>query len=290
MVTLVMAMTALCSYAQHKPQVEAMCGVDLYYRDVNFMRLYDVLLNLTPAVKWHMGRDWLFSGQMYIPVVDQGYGKKYMRVRLGLASLAKQLHLPGNQHFKLSAGFFAGSRYGLDARWMFPVNSWLMLQARAGYTGYWTMVGNSTVEKPDLITGTIGANLYMAKWNTELRVQGGRYIYEDWGMEGNIFRHFPHTSVGLFARYHESSSTWRVKPHKFTGGFKIIIMLPPYKKSDKKFRARLISNFNTTWIAQSDEYSMSTYYTDPEENDRTNAIDVEWGTGTLDKYNHAFSE
>jgi hypothetical protein len=282
--------TAVCGSAQHKPQVEAMCGVDLSYRDVNFLRLYDYLINLTPSVKWHMGHDWLLAAQGYIPIANYGYSKNSSKVRMSIATLSKQLHLGSDQHFKVSTGFFTSGRYGLDVRWMYPINSWLMVQARGGYTGHWQMVGKSRVDKPDKVTATAGVNVFLRKWNTEARLIGGRYLYEDWGIEGDIYRHFRHTSVGLFARRHNPRSTYIVQPHKFSGGFRIVIMLPPYKKSDKKFRARLLNNFHTSYIAQSDEYSMVTYRTDPEENERTNAIDVEWGSGTIDTYNYGFGE
>ena len=209
---------------------------------------------------------------------------------MGITSLSKQLHVGSNQHFKVSAGFFSNGRYGLDVRWMYPITSWLMVQARGGYTGHWQMVGDATIDKPDKLLATAGVNVYLRKWNTEARVIGGRYLNDDWGFEGDIFRHFRHTSVGLFARRHNPRTTYTSKSHKLSGGFKIVIMLPPYKKSDKKFRVRPLNNFHTSYIAQSDEYSMVNYRTDPEENERTNAIDVEWGSATLDTYNYGFGE
>lgn len=271
------------SHAQRQSQVELFCGVDLFYRDVNFMRLYDVLVNITPAVKWHMGRDWMFTAQGCIPVVDYGYGKVNKKVRMNMGVISKQLHLGANQHFKFSGGFFSQQRYGLDARWMFPINSWLMVQARAGYTGFWQMVGDATIEKPDCFTGTLGANVFLKQWNTEARLSGGRYIYEDYGVEAEVFRHFAHCSVGMFGRLHEKRTSYIKTPHSFSGGFKVVIMIPPYKKSQKKFVVRPASNFRTSYIAQSDEMSMYSYATDPEENARTNSIDVAWGTGTIDR-------
>lgn len=269
--------TVVCGSAQTKSQLEVLCGAELLYRDVNFVRLYDVYFSLTPAVKWHMGKDWQIAVQGNIPIANYGYGKVNSKVSVRMGVLSKQLHLGADQHFKLSAGFFGQNRYGLDLRWMYPVTDWLMLQARGGYTGYWQMVGDATMEKMDCLTGTLGVNVYLKRWNTEFKAEGGRYVYEDYGVEGDVFRHFKHCSVGLFARLHEKRASYIKSEHKYSGGFKIVVMLPPYKKSDKRIVLRPANQFHTSYMAQSDEFSMSTYATDPEDNQRNYAIDIDWG-------------
>ena len=39
--------------------IDIFVGADLNYRDIYFNnRVYDVLVNLTPGVKWNMGHSW----------------------------------------------------------------------------------------------------------------------------------------------------------------------------------------------------------------------------------------
>ena len=64
-------------------------GADFNYRDIYFNnRVYDVLLNLTPGIKWNMGHRWEVAAQVFVPVVNQ-YGDRYKKVRLNMAVLSK---------------------------------------------------------------------------------------------------------------------------------------------------------------------------------------------------------
>ena len=73
-------------------QVELFCGAELNYADINYLRLYDVLINLTPSVKWHLGHDWQVSGQVFLPFVNEGYAKRYEMIRLNMANVSKEFH------------------------------------------------------------------------------------------------------------------------------------------------------------------------------------------------------
>ena len=274
--------------AQHTPQTEIFCGAELSYADVNFIRLYDVLINLTPSVKYHPGKGWTLSGQVFYPIVNQGYGKRNNMLRLNMADISKEIHFSNaRQHLKISAGLFGMERYGADIRWMFPVTSWLMIHSRLGITSHWALgtdfKGSS---ESDLSTngwslmGLGGASIWLNPWATELRGQCGRYLNEDYGAEGEIIRHFRHVSVSLYLQRHQlATSIVGITPHNTSGGFRVIMMLPPYSASHRKVAVRPASNFRLTYNAQADGYSMKVYNTDPEENERTLPMDIPWGTG-----------
>lgn len=270
-------------------QLELFCGAELNYADVNFLRLYDVLLNLTPGTKWHIGNDWMLAGQLHVPVANYGYGERYNMIRLNMAVMSKQLHFDGaNQHFKFSAGLFGKERMGADVKWMFPVNDWLLLLAQAGYTGRWVLgvdfKGNHESEfgKEWKFTGLAGLKVYLNPWNTEFQLVGGRYLNEKFGGQLDVMRHFKHCTVGLYGQLHEKGGTRYSNQHT-SGGFKVIVMLPPYKKSSRKTVFRPASNFRLTYNAQSDGVSMKMYETDPEENEREYPINVDWGTGKMNE-------
>lgn len=271
-----------------RPRVELFCGAELSYADINFLRLYNVLINLTPATKWHMGKDWMFTAMVYVPVTNYGYGERMNMIRLNIAALSKQLHFnSARQHFKLTGGLFARERMGFDVKWMWPVNSWLLFLAQGGATCHWALgidtKGNKEAEfgKDWRFTGIAGVKFYISRWNTEFQLTGGRYLNEKMGAQIDMMRHFNHCTVGLYFQAHQKDDYNRYTNRTQAGGFKVIMMLPPYKKSKRKVVFRPASNFRLTYNAQSDGVSMKMYETDPEENERQYPIDVDWGAAKL---------
>lgn len=279
-------------YAQQKePVAEIFCGAELNYADVNFLRLYNVLINATPGGRVRLGKGWEAVAQMQIPIINDGYDRRYNMVRLSMANVSKEIHFEhARQYFKIAAGLFGKERYGGDLRWMFPINSWLMVHARLGITNYWawgTDLNRSEARfdtKNFTFTAMAGASVWLNQWATELRATGGRYLNNDYGVEGEIIRHFKHCSVSIFAQAHEYAPNQYIKKqNRYSGGFRIVMMIPPYKKSKRKVVIRPASNFRLTYNAQSDGYSMRKYTTDPEENERTYPIRIPWGTGNFNE-------
>ena len=270
------------------PRFELFSGVDLNYADVNFTRLYDLLINLTPGFKFHLGNDWLIAANAWVPILNEGYASRFNMTRLNLASVSKELHFnSARQHFKVSAGLFSRERWGVDLKWMFPVNSWFMVNAQAGLTSHWALAFDMhgytehSFDGSWLATAVLGANFYLTRWNTEFRLSGGRYINKDYGCQLEILRHFRHCSVSVFGLYHEKGDD-RYSRQQEAGGFKVVMMLPPYKqKRERRFVVRPASNFRLTYIAQSDGVSMRMYNTDPEENERVLPMRLDWGTGSV---------
>lgn len=256
--------------------VDIFMGVDFNYRDIYFNdRVYDVLVNLTPGVRWNMGHRWEVTAQALVPVVNQ-YGDRYKRVRMNMAVLSKQLAVGQRWKMKLSGGLFSHERYGLDMKNMFILNRWLALSAQIGLTGYCSMASGWEASTMERLTAEVGPEIYLHRWNTQIAVHGGRYVYGDYGVTGEGFRHFKHVSVGIYASY---SDKW-----KEDAGFKVIVMLPPYKRRARKVNVRPASNFRLTYSAEAEAYANRTYFTDPEQNERTGWFDrdlLPWGTDTM---------
>lgn len=269
--------STLSGIAQSVPEtkVDFFVGADFHYRDLFHNKVYEVLLNLTPGIKWDMGRQWLLAGQAIIPVYND-YGDRYKKVRLNIVALSKEWDWNRKHFLKVSGGLFGMERYGLDAKWMFPVNSWLALDAQAGITGFCSMAAGWECSKMERLTGQAGVNFYIDKVNTEFRLHGGRYVYEDYGAKVEAMRHFKHCTVGLYAQYNDKE--------KETGGFKVVMMLPPYKRKASKVRIRPASNFRLTYDANGLPYAVKMYTTDPEENEREgnfNRRHLQWGANRM---------
>lgn len=256
-------------------RVEIFAGAELHYRDLFYTKMYEVLLNLTPGVKWHIGRHWQLAGQAIIPVYND-YGDRYKKIRLNMAVLSKEWNWEGKQFLKVSGGLFGKERYGLDAKWMYPVNGWLALDGQLGITGFCSMAAEWECSPMKRVTGLVGMNFYLEKVNTEFRLHGGRYIFEDYGVTAEAMRHFKHCTVSVYALY---SDQW-----KETAGFKVVMMIPPYKRKVRKVSVRPASNFRLTYDINGLSYAAKMYTTDPEENEREGHFDrnrLHWGANRM---------
>lgn len=234
-------------------------GVDFNYRDIYWRRLYDVLVNLTPGVKWNMGQGWQMAAQALVPVYND-YGDHYKNVRLNVAALSKETNWGNDVCLKVSGGWFSSERYGLDLKAMWAVNRWLALEMQTGVTGYCSMADGWEASKLDRWTGLLGADFYLHSCDTEIRVRGGQYVYKDHGGIVEGMRHFKHCTVGVYGMYSDEGDT--------SVGFKVVMMLPPYKRSRHRVNIRPASNFRLTYDQEADPYANVMYRTDPEENER----------------------
>lgn len=62
-----------------EPKVEVFAGAELHYRDIFYGKIYEVLVNVTPGLKWNMGKQWKLAGQAIIPVYND-YGDRYKKI------------------------------------------------------------------------------------------------------------------------------------------------------------------------------------------------------------------
>lgn len=256
--------------------LDIFCGAELNYRDIfHNNKVYEVLLNLTPGVKWHIGHGWMAAGQAYVPVYND-YGDYYKRVRLNMAVLSKETHWKGRWFTKVSGGLFGHERYGIDLKGTYVANRWLALEAQAGLTGFCSMANGWNASKPERLTALVGGDIYLNRYATQFRLRGGRYVYKDYGAQLEVMRHFKHCTVELFGAY---SDQWGENC-----GFKIVMMLPPYKRKKRKVNVRPASNFRLTNNFVADIYSTLMYTTDPEENEREGWFDrqdFQWGVNCM---------
>ena len=257
-------------------QVDVFMGVDFNYRDIfHNGRVYDMLLNLTPGFKWNMGKGWQVAAQALLPVYND-YGERYKKVRLNMAVLSKETHWKSRWFLKVSSGLFDNERYGLDVKGMYVVNHWLAFEMQAGLTGYCSMAVDWEASMPKRLTALAGADVYLSKWNTQFRARGGRFIYKDYGCIVEAMRHFNHCTVGVYGEYSNLGGS--------NGGFKVIVMIPPYKRKRHKINFRPASNFRLTYSMEVGYYGNRTYTTDPEENEREGWFDrdaMHWGSNTM---------
>jgi hypothetical protein len=89
-------------------------------------------------------------------------------------------------------------RYGLDVKLFLPLAEWFALEAQGGYVGWLNTDHFWRIIAPDRFVGTVGGDIYLSKWNTQLRGVVGTYVYKDFGCEAEAMRHFRHSTVSVY--------------------------------------------------------------------------------------------
>lgn len=264
------------AYAQAtKPGLDIFAGLDFNFKDMDFETQYKFLIRLTPGFKWDMGKHWQLAGQLQIPIVNQ-YGIDYSFVELKAFNVSKEFNIK-SLYLKASLGAFSQNRYGLDLKAFLPLCDWFAFEGQAGYVGsvflfpYWEIVA------PNRFVGTIGGDFYLPRWNTQFRGVVGKYLYDDIGVEGEVMRHFNHTTISVYAKWSNKFS--------FDGGFKIVIMLPPYRRTHRAVNIRPASNFRMAYTVMYRQFNNRMYFTDPEQNERDGWFSrdlLQWGSHTME--------
>lgn len=239
--------------------VDFFCGVDFNLRDISYDRQYELLINLTPAFKWDMGNYWQLAGQVYLPVINQ-YGEQYAKIRPNMFVLSKQMRL-GNLYCKATTGLFSSNRYGIDIKAFLPLTKWFAIEAQTGYVGMLYTATDWWIGPPDRFVGTLGGDIYLTRWNTQLRGVVGKYLqYQEYGCMAEAMRHFNHTTVSVYGNWSSIDA--------FDGGFRVVVMLPPYHRKHRLVNFRPASNLRLSYSMMVNLYSNVIYKTDPEENER----------------------
>lgn len=258
-----------------KQSVDIFLGLDLNFRDIHFDTQYDFLIRLAPGFKWNMGNHWQLSGQVMFPILNQ-YGVEYGFFQVRELNVSKEFKIK-SLYLKATAGAFSHNRYGLDLKAFLPLCDWFAFEGHAGFVGsvfvspYWEIVA------PNRFVGTLGGDIYLTRWNTQLRGVVGKYLYDDIGLEGEAMRHFNHTTVSVYGR-------WSNK-YGLDAGFRVVIMLPPYHRKQRVVNFRPASNWRMSYSMMVREYSHQMYRTDPEENERDGWFSrdlLQWGSHTME--------
>ena len=101
---------------------------------------------------------------------------------------------------------------------MVIINRWLAMTAQIGLTGHCYLGNGWTASTMKRISAIAGPEVYLRPWDTQIALRGGRFVYGDYGVELEGFRHFRHVSVGVYGSYSNKG--------KENAGFKVVVMLP----------------------------------------------------------------
>lgn len=237
------------------------------FRNQKYHKVYDVLLNLSPALEISLVRGMKITGQVIIPVINQ-YGAKYEQIRPGFFTLEQHFRLLNN-FVGLTAGIFNQDRWGLDLHLFRPVTiegrlSNFSLEGRIGLTGssyfyHW----NWHYGPMKLITWNVGGSYFNAMFNVLCEVKAIKFLAGDYGLRADMTRHFKRASVGFYIVKNNRGNV--------DGGFHVAIALPPMRqKRGKYFRVMPARYFDLEYKAAGLFYNGKSYETSPGENKAIN--------------------
>lgn len=222
-------------------------------------KLYEVQLNLAPAIEFSMWKGMNFTGQVIFPIINElGYEGGF--IRPGYVTLSQEFRLPRQWFVKGTAGNFSDTRYGIDFLLKHPLrNERWNIELNAGLTGSshffdykWT---NSSM---NTLTWSVAASYYVPQFDLKLKAGAAQYIYKDRGLFASCTRFFGEKAFGFYALLGE---------HDSNGGFHLSFPLPFQKRSVRKlFRISVPKYYEMTYDGGTEFLNGQSYGTSPDQN------------------------
>ena len=220
-------------------KVDILVYPQLSFKNLIITQIYQVLFTLNPAVEVSLWPGMKFTGQLIVPVYNDGYGYLQDKVHPGFITLSQRFRLPFNIKGMATVGYFSADRYGADLLLFYPFrDERFSLEGRIGSVaiGYWNGF-NLHYDTEFSTTWSLGANFYWPRYNTSFSLKGEKYLMGEKGVKFEMIRHFRYASVGFYAQ--------KAKEANSNGGFRIQVLLPPYKY--KRFKNKYIPRLNTSY-------------------------------------------
>ena len=220
-------------------KVDILIYPQLSFKNLIITQIYQVLFTLNPAVEISLWPGMKLTGQLIVPIYNDGYGYLQDKVHPGFITLSQRFRLPFNIKGMATVGYFSADRYGADLQLFYPFkDERFSLEGRIGSVaiGYWNGF-NLHYDTEFSTTWSLGANFYWPRYNTSFSLKGEKYLMGEKGVKFEMIRHFRYASVGFYAQ--------KAKEANSNGGFRIQVLLPPYKY--KRFKNKYIPRLNTSY-------------------------------------------
>ena len=247
-------------------KVDIVVYPELMFRNFIISKVYEIVLNVSPAIEVSLWKGMKFTGQVVFPIVND-YGERYRQIRPGFLTLSQTVRLPYNTFLTASFGTFNAFRWGVDVRVKHFFNDErFSVEARLGYTGKgyfedWAFYHG----KKWTLTGTLAANFYWPRFNTQFTLRGDRYLMGEYGIRADMVRHFRYASVGFYMMKLQHLAN--VANDGLNGGFLFQIALPPYKYKRKGYVPRVVGgDFGIRYNAGNEKLYGDGYRSQPNDN------------------------
>ena len=196
---------------------------NLFLENTSFDKLYRYSIALAPALEMPLWKWAELTAQVVFPIVGNQKGE-LKQIRPGVVAVRQGIHLKRNWRMEISAGQFTNHRLGgrLHVNWRDTKGRW-EAGARAGLTVHSLFVDREwTLTRKPKADASVYGKVYIPRWNTEVTGEAARFVYGDYGLKGDVTRHFGEYTVGVYALYTEGH---------LNGGFSFAVPLPGKKYS-----------------------------------------------------------
>jgi hypothetical protein len=249
----------------HIKKIDLVLYPEFYMMNVLLNRIYEVQVNIAPAIEVSLWRGNMFTGQVIFPVVNHFlFGLAGNQIRAGYITVAQEFRIGGNMLGRAVIGKFNSQRYGSDlslTRYLFGGR--IYLKANGGFTGnyqYQKLYDRKGWYRNEMNTLTwfLKGGYFHKGQNMQLDGSFGRYLNGDYGLRGDCTRYWGDTAVGFFAHYNGT---------KLNGGFHFAIPIGQKRyKKNRSFQMRIPSYFDWEYNAGTEFYYGQIYETRPNEN------------------------
>ena len=212
-------------------KVDIVLYPQLALQNTGFNQIYETQLNLAPALEVDLWKGMQFTGQVIFPIVND-LGPQGDEIRPGFVSLSQNFRMGKSFFARAVVGNFNANRYGIDATVFHPLyKDRIEIEGNIGLTGSSYFYGGDWIRSNiNQLNWFVKTRYYDANYNLQVAMSYGRYINGDYGVRGDITRHFGAVSIGFFAMYSGG------KPN---GGFHFALPLM-IKKRNRKRKLRVI--------------------------------------------------
>lgn len=247
-------------------KVDIIAYPEFFFKNYKLSKVYDYVVNVSPVVEISLWDGMKLATQVVFPVINDDYGDIYGKVRPGFITLTQTVRLPERTFLTASVGYFNNYRRGLDIRAKHILrNERFSIEGRLGYTdkGYYYGWDYYSMDDGWRLTGSITAGFYLPAYNTQFYLKGERYLRGEYGVRGEMMRHFRHASIGFYAMKVEKAGN-----KGLNGGFVFQIAIPPYKVKRKGYIPRVYAgDFSLKYNGGNEEIYGRTYRSRADDND-----------------------
>lgn len=237
-------------------KVDLLVQPDFTFQNGRLSVPYQVNLNMRPTVQTSLWKGGKLTAQLVVPIFNDFGTYLNKELRPGFVTLSQTVRLPYNIFLTGIVGFFNNDRAGVDLHGrMYLDNGNWWLDGRLGYTmeglwGEWVIEKGIWIRKNRFIftyeretaqvTGQLGINYYWNRFDTQFAFRGESFIEGDFGVRGDMIRHFKYCSIGFYLLY-VHDYWWN---RGLNGGFQFQITLPPYNYKRKGYIPRVMPGRN----------------------------------------------
>ncbi len=211
--------------------------------------LFDYTIRIAPAIATTLWKGARFTVQPIFPILyytEENDTKRF--IQIGQANLSQQILSTRRWQLSSAAGFFYEGRFGIQAKVGFHACRNLDFYLDGGFTGeanYTKKNGFGVVRNSSQLNYMLRADYYEPYSKLQIELQGGRFLYGDYGGRLDITRHFGEYAIGVYGI---------LTGGEHNAGFHFAIPLGGKRQKRNAFvRVRLPEYYSM-------EYGMQSYY------------------------------